>query len=276
MNQKPGLLIDCNALRSLQEDRSCILVDTRGEPEYLEAHIPGAINLPSNDLFDMDTAGLDLLPVPEIQNTVRRVGIDQDTHLVLYDDSGLIPSARVFWVLESLGRSSMSLLNGGFPAWVASTGPTEAGRTRSDAVRGNGTPFVPLAEHRAVATRDDVLAATHEPAHLIIDARSEDEYHGRMNVHTRNGHIPTAVHLDWQDNIEDLFNPLFRPPETLRKRYTDAGSDTASQIITYCRTGSRSSHTYFTLRMLGYTNVRNYSGSWMEWSEDPSLPVETG
>lgn len=275
MNQKTGLLIDCDTLRSLQKDGLCLLVDTRGEPEYLDAHIPGAINLPSNDLFDINTVGLDLRPIPEIQDVVRDVGIDQDTRVVLYDDSGLIPSTRVFWVLESLGRSSMSLLDGGFLAWVSASGATESGPASTDAARGKGSPFTALEEHTAVATSADVLAATKDTASLIIDARSEDEYHGRMKVHTRNGHIPTAVHLNWQDDIEDLFNPLFRSPQILRERYTRAGADTARQIITYCRTGSRSSHTYFALRMLGYANVKNYSGSWMEWSEDLSLPVET-
>lgn len=268
--------MDPESLQRLRGDSACTVVDTRGEPDFEDAHIPGAISLPSNDLFDNNTVGLDLLPIPEIEARVRKAGIDQDTHLVLYDDSGLIPSARVFWVLESLGRSNMSLLNGGFLSWVAGSHPTEAGIQGSSASRSAGTLFTALPEHQAVATKQDVLTAIDTPDSLIVDTRTEDEYLGRNSVHTRNGHIPGAVHLNWQDHIQDLFNPVFLPEEELRERYARAGADSARQIITYCRTASRSSHTYFTLRMLGYRNVKNYSGSWMEWNEDLTLPVETG
>ncbi len=275
MSENTELLITCDTLHTLQNEQRCVVIDARGEPDFEDAHIPGAINLPSNDLFDNNTPGLDLLPIPEIEARIRRAGIDQETPIVLYDDSGLIPSARIFWVLESLGRSSMSLLDGGFLAWVGDSFPTEAGPEQEDAFRGTGTVFTALREHRSVATKHDVLSAIDSADTLIIDTRTEDEYRGRTGVHTRNGHIPGAIHLNWQDHIQDLFNPLFRPREELQTRYTGAGADTAKQIITYCRTASRSSHTYFTLRMLGYQNVRNYSGSWMEWNEDRSLPVET-
>ncbi|MGM0674566.1 MAG: sulfurtransferase [Spirochaetota bacterium] len=246
-----------------------LVVDTRGRPDFEAAHIPGAVNLPSGDLFDSGTVGSDLLPTEEIERRVSAAGIGNDTRLILYDESGLVPSARVFWVLEHLGRSSMALLNGGFPRWKNEQLPVESGPPQPGPATFRATETA-----ASLAERDDVLHAIQRPDTVIIDTRTPDEYYGRTGAHLRNGHIPGAINVDWQRHIVDLFNPTLVSRSELASLYEQAGVTETTPVITYCRTASRSSHTYFVLRLLGYRNVKNYSGSWMEWSADESLPIE--
>lgn len=269
MNNNNALLVEASWLYDHLDDPQVLVVDTRGLPDFEAGHIPGAVNLPSGELFDSESVGSDLLSVPEIERRVSRAGIDNTTHLVLYDESGLVPSARVFWVLENLGRTHMSILDRGFPGWVAQNMPLEKGPPRpADA------EFRATREDAALATREQVLSALDNPDTVIIDTRTADEYHGRTAAHTRNGHIPGAVNVDWQNHIADLFDPALLSVGELQSLYEQVGASREKQIITYCRTASRSSHTYFVLRLLGYDNVRNYSGSWMEWNVDESLPIE--
>lgn len=269
MNNNTSLLVEASWVYERLNDPHILVVDTRGSSEFEAGHIPGATNLPSGDLFDSESVGSDLLSVPEIEQEISEAGIDNTTHLVLYDESGLVPSARIFWVLENLGRTHMSLLDRGLPGWIAQNMPLEKGPPLPKRAE-----FRATREDAALATREQVLAAIDNPDSVIIDTRTADEYHGRNAAHARNGHIPGAVNVDWQEHITDLFDPALLSIPELQTRYKQVGASRDKHVITYCRTASRSSHTYFVLRLLGYEHVRNYSGSWMEWNVDESLPIE--
>ena len=279
-----SLLVEPNELTELRGDPELRVVDTRGPKEFEEGHIPGALNLPSGMLFDPDAVGSGILPPDEINRRLREVGIHASARLVLYDDSGLVPSARVFWVLEHMGRGNMSLLNGGLPGWISCEFPVETGAPQPDTDGGESpvsrspeseTGYGPVTGRAAgVAHREEVRAALNRDDVVIIDARSDEEYRGVTGAHVRNGHIPGAQHVDWQNHIVDLFDPTLRPLEELAELYARVGVTQEKEIITYCRSAARSSHSYFVLRLLGYSRVRNYAGSWMEWCADPSLPIE--
>lgn len=281
-----------------------LIVDTRGEPEFAEGHVPGAVNLPSGRLFDPEGVGSRMLPTAELRRILAEAGIDghggsarrddapwtgdsrndgvetePPRRLVLYDDSGLVPSAKVFWVLEQLGWENMCLLNGGLTGWIRRGFPVESGAP----AMGSGTEpksdlgstwTDSLTTQDRVADREDVRAALEREDVVIVDARSAEEYQGLSGAHQRNGHIPGARHVDWQNHIVDLFDPHLRPLEEVAELYRSVGVTEDKEIITYCRTASRSAHSYFVLRLLGYSRVRNYAGSWVEWCADPSLPVE--
>lgn len=269
MNVNRDLLVEPEWLKEHLEDSDILVVDTRGNPDFEAAHIPGAINFPSGELFDPNTVGSDLLPPEEIEQRLSAAGIDNDTRLIFYDDSGLVPSARVFWVLENLGRGNMALLNGGFLRWATQSMPTESGGAKPAPATFRATSV-----GSAFATKEEVLAALEDENTVLVDTRTEEEYYGRTAQHTRNGHIPGAKHIDWQQHIADLFDPTLIPIPELAALYQNAGVTPDKSVIAYCRTASRSSHTYFVLRLLGYRNVKNYSGSWMEWNADESLPIE--
>lgn len=267
-----SFLVTAQWLKDHLDDPEVLVVDTRGAPDFEESHIPGAINLPSGALFDPEAAGSQMLATEKLAQRLGAAGIDNERHLILYDASGLVPSAKVFWVLEHLARSRVALLNGGFPGWTAQRLPTTQGPEPVPP-----TTFHAPASSQAVnnvADASDVLEAFGRDDTLIIDTRTPEEYHGRTGAHERNGHIPGAHNVDWQQHIVDLFDPTFVAKQELAELYERIGATPESEIITYCRTASRSSHTYFVLRSLGFERVRNYAGSWMEWSADPDLPIE--
>lgn len=249
-----------------------LVIDCRGESDYAKGHVPGAVNLPAGRLQDPLSERGALLPWPELAQRLARVGIGAEGPVVLYDDSGLVPSARLFWILECFGRGQVQLLDGGIPGWQSAGFELESRENPGTAV----PPLtVPVAVPDALALKSHIEEALEDPNTVIVDARSEAEYRGVLPTAKRNGHIPGAVHCNWEEHIRDLFDPTFRPLEELRERYRGLGLSPENQVIVYCRSGARSSHSYVTLRMLGYTRVRNYAGSWLEWGNDPHTPVES-
>ncbi len=274
---EPHLLIEVNQLYEDMRDSSIHIVECRGAADFAQGHIPGAVNLPANLLQDPDSETGALLPPNGLTERFTAAGIGNHGRLVFYDDSGLVPSARLFWALELFGRRDMQLLNGGIIAWQKAGLPLEEGMPRPRSAETFSLQYIPdTAENPGspLATKQDIYSALEHQNTVLIDARTPAEYSGRMETAARNGHIPGAVHINWEEHILDLFDPTFRPLEELRELYAGRGVTTDKPVIVYCRSGSRSTHSYFTLRLLGYRNVRNYAGSWLEWGNDPNTPVE--
>lgn len=250
-------------------EQDSMLIDLRGEAEYKEGHIPGAINFPINRVQDPSSERGALLPVETLYEHFTQAGIGTERPLILYDGSGLVPSAKLFWILEMLGRSKVGILNGGFVAWTKAGLATETTPRTAPPV-----PFIGRPTESTLAQKHQVLAAIGRDDVAIVDARTADEYAGLLPTAARNGHIPGARNINWETHIHDLFDPTLKPIETLRSLYHAHSVTPDKEVIVYCRSGARSSHSYFVLRLLGYEHVRNYSGSWLEWGNDPDTPIE--
>ena len=263
------MLVDKETLFQRLAESELTVVDARSSSEFAAGHIPRAINLPADLLQDPDSARGALLPVEVLAARLGSRGIGNHGPLVLCDDSGLVPSARLFWLLESLGRGEAALLDGGFSAWRNAGLPLESGGSEP-----RPAEFQPRPTDGVYARRTQVQQAIGRSDISIVDARSAEEYQGRSSTAARDGHIPGAVNIDWQQHILDLFDPTFRPLDQLESLYRKHGVTRDKQVIAYCRSGARSSHTYFVLRLLGYSRVSNYVGSWLEWGNDPALPIE--
>lgn len=255
--------------RKVSTDTDLMIVDLRGENEYREGHIPGALNFPVSLLQDPDSERGALPPLETLCERFTQLGIGNEAPLILYDGSGLVPSAKMLWVLEWLGRGNVSILNGGFIAW------SKAGLATETTIRTTTPqPFSAHPTATALASKDQVLAALDQDDVVIVDARKADEFAGLLPTAARNGHIPGARNINWESHIKDLFDPTLKPLETLRSLYHEQGVTPDKEVIVYCRSGARSSHSYFVLRLLGYERVRNYSGSWLEWGNDLDTPIE--
>ena len=282
MNQseQPSLIQPEDLLEDLDQWNGKIL-DCRGRNEYEKSHIPGAISVPANLLQDPDSERGQLYSWDKVRSLLMDWGVGSTGPWFLYDDAGFVAAGRVFWVLEYFGVNNIAVLDGGWMVWNKNRYPTSNQVVKPY----QGTLNTPV-QSRVIADKADVLKVLESNGRvhshgkplsetILLDTRTLEEYQGTKITAERNGHIPGAIHCNWENNIVDLFTPKFKPLDTLSDYYSDLGVTSEQEVIVYCRTGSRSCQTYLTLKLLGYKRVRNYVGSWLDWGNDPEVPVES-
>jgi thiosulfate/3-mercaptopyruvate sulfurtransferase len=206
--------------------------------------------------------------VEKVVDVLENAGISNDSTVVIYDGFGGLWASRLFWALEYLGHEDVRLLNGGWNKWM-----NEGGKVSKKVAVAKKGSFVPQVHPERLATKDWVLENLKNTQVKILDVRSPLEYRGENVRSDRGGHIPDAVNINWIKNLTDDDDKVFLPSNELRTLYEEAGIMADKEIVTHCQTGIRAAHSYFTLRLLGYTKVRLYDGSWAEWGNDPETPI---
>ncbi|HEX9728546.1 MAG TPA: sulfurtransferase [Gemmatimonadales bacterium] len=275
---RPEVLVTTHWLARHLEDPSVRVLESNEDPDlYATGHIPGALRLDWHEDLN-DPLIRDYLSREQFQALLREFGIDETTTVILYGNRNNWWATYAFWVFQLFGFTGVRLLDGGRDKWIAE------GRPFTTDVA-DFPPSDYVAEERddarVRAFYDDVVAHSRAGA-LLIDVRSPDEFTGRK-LHMpdypqegalRGGHIPGAANVPWARAAND--DGTFRPVEELRAIYErEAGLTPDADVVTYCRIGERSSHTWFALTyLLGYPNVRNYDGSWTEWGNRVRAPIE--
>ncbi|MEG2879234.1 MAG: sulfurtransferase [Comamonas sp.] len=241
---------------------------------YERAHIPGAVNFSwHNDLNDK--LRRDIVGKQDFEKLLSRAGVKDDTTVVLYGDTNNWFAAWGAWVFDIYGVKNVKLLDGGRKKWEAENRPLN-----------NRAPEYAVTTYRVGkvnldlrARLSDALAVAEGKSQArLIDIRSGDEYQGKIfapagvpELAIRAGHIPGAVNVPWGQAVQE--DGTFKSKEELRKLYAGVGIDGSKPVITYCRIGERSSHTWFALsKILGY-DVKNYDGSWTEYGNAVGVPI---
>lgn len=244
-----------------------LLIDARPAHEFARGLIPGAVHLDVWGLSLVDTSEAPLRAFMwMIGHLFSLRGVTLERPVVVYEGDSGIRAARVFWFLEYLGHPNARVLDGGFRAW------TSAGLSVStDAQAPTTSPWHGTPEAGRIATWEDVRDVLGRPGVAIVDTRHRDEHAGRLVRAKRGGSIPGAVNLEWTENLEA--DGRFKSTEALRAMYAPVGVTADKAVVTYCQGGYRAAHTYLALRILGYPDVRNYTGSWKEWGDREDLPI---
>ncbi|ATE59533.1 sulfurtransferase [Thauera sinica] len=242
--------------------------------QFERGHIPGAVNFAwHTDL--VDPVRRDIVGRENFEKLLRSAGVSQDSTVVLYGDTNNWFAAWGAWVFDIYGIKNVKLLDGGRKKWEAESRPLAAVSKQPPA----GNVRVAGADARLRARLPDVIAAAEKKGDVaLVDIRSADEYQGKVfapagiqELSIRAGHIPGAVNVPWGEAV--AADGTFKPVEELRKVYAAKSIDGSKPIITYCRIGERSSHTWFALsKLLGY-EVRNYDGSWTEYGNAVGVPI---
>jgi len=258
----PGLVV-------AESDEDVLLYDT--------GHIPGAVKIDWHaDLNDPLTR--DYVDADAFAALMSAKGITPDTTIIFYGDQNNWWAAYALWVTSLFGHADVRLLDGGRKKWM------DEGRPMTTDV-----PSPAPADYPVTARDDSVIRAYREQvlAHIgngkLVDVRSPGEYSGEL-LHMadypqegalRGGHIPTAANVPWRRAANED-DGTFLPVDALRAIYQDEiGLGMGDDVIAYCRIGERSSHTWFVLtHLLGFDNVRNYDGSWVEWGNAVRVPIE--
>lgn len=241
---------------------------------YERGHIQGAVNFKwHTDL--VDPVKRDIASKENFEKLLRQAGINNDSTIVIYGDSNNWFAAWGAWVFDVYRVKNVKLLDGGRKKWEAEKRPLTPLATQVAA----GNVKVSDANNALRARLIDVVAIANKKSDTaLVDIRSPDEFTGKIfapagvqETAIRAGHIPGAVNVPWGQAVAD--DGTFKSPEELRKVYAAVGIDGKKPIITYCRIGERSSHTWFALnKILGY-NVKNYDGSWTEYGNSVGNPV---
>ena len=243
---------------------------------YHTGHIPGARKLDWHlDLNDEVTR--DYIDAAGFARMCGTRGIGRDTTVVIYGDNFNWWAAYALWVFSLFGHPDVRLLDGGRAAWAA-----EGRQMTTD------EPVVEPVDYPAVARDDTSIRAFKEDvlAHIgkgpLVDVRSPQEFTGEL-LHMpdypqegvqRGGHVPSARSVPWKRAANE--DGTFKTADELRAIYADEqGLEPDDDVLTYCRIGERSSHTWFVLtHLLGFEHVRNYDGSWVEWGNAVRVPIE--
>ncbi|RTL43594.1 MAG: sulfurtransferase [Burkholderiales bacterium] len=260
--------------KNLSDPKLRILEVSVNPGQFERGHIPGASNLAwHTDL--VDPVRRDIASPAALEQVLRKAGVSSDSTIVLYGDNNNWFAAWGAWVLDVYNVKNVKLLDGGRKKWEAENRPLSPIANALPA----GNIKLAAANTALRARLADVVAVAEKRSNAaLVDIRSADEYSGKVfapagvqELAVRAGHVPGAVNVPWGQAV--AADGTFKPVEELRKLYAAAGVDGSKPVITYCRIGERSSHTWFALKkLLGY-EVRNYDGSWTEYGNTVGVPV---
>lgn len=239
-----GATTDVDSLRSEIRDKSVRVIDVRREEDYKQNHIPTSVNLPLANLLSDDS--------PErVLKLVNSMGIDDETSVVVYDDTFGALASRVAWTLEYLGHKDVSLLETTYSKWKSLGLEND-----------NKIPEIPTKKHslnlkpEILATADYLESAKERKDVILVDNRE------RLNYLEQ--HIPGAISLPYRTLASN--DKILRPKDDMKRLLENRGISGDSEIITYCGSvGTLSGLAYYALKSVGLPNAKLYVRSFKEW-----------
>ena len=272
----PEVLVDTNWVDQHKNDPKVRVAEVDYDPtaNYTLGHVPGSVLIDwKADINDPVTRNI--VTKQACESLLQRVGVNDDTTLVLYGDFNNWFAAFAFWVFKYYGYKDVRLMNGGRKKWLEEDKPVT--KDIPSHAKGNFKASEPDSSIRVFLRYvRDTLGSK-----ILVDVRGPKEFTGEIlappeypTEHAqRGGHIPGAVNIPWGQAVNE--DGTFKSADELQKLYQSKGVAADKEVISYCRIGERSSHTWFVLKyLLGYPNVKNYDGSWTEWGNMIDNPIE--
>ena len=272
----PEVLVDTNWVDQHKNDPKVRVAEVDYDPtaNYALGHVPGSVLIDwKADINDPVTRNI--VTKQACESLLQRVGVNDDTTLVLYGDFNNWFAAFAFWVFKYYGYKDVRLMNGGRKKWLEEDKPVT--KDIPSHAKGNFNASEPDSSIRVFLRYvRDTLGSK-----ILVDVRGPKEFTGEIlappeypTEHAqRGGHIPGAVNIPWGQAVKE--DGTFKSADELQKLYQSKGVAADKEVISYCRIGERSSHTWFVLKyLLGYPNVKNYDGSWTEWGNMIDNPIE--
>lgn len=273
-SEHTSYLLSVNDFISISSQKNIKIIDFRRENDFKKGHLKNAIHLWRNDIENSSFPYKGMMASPEqIETLFSNKGIASDDMLVIYDDNGLCEATRLWWILQNYNFKNVKLLHGGIKKWKS------LNREITKDIKQFSKTVFKLPQTKPMhlyASKEDVLQAVNSKT-LLIDTRSKDEFSGKNHKKgaQKPGRIPKSINIDWASAIDFHGSQLIKPIPELKRIYQKLNVNKNDSIILYCHSGVRSAHTTFILtELLGYKNVKNYDGSWTEWSHHKNLPYK--
>ena len=272
--ENPELLISAENLKQKLEAKTdnLKLIDVRNSAKYLLGHIPGSVHMWGNDFSNPQGWVEGLIAEPRAFSALaQKKGINNESEIVVYDDHNSTWAARVWWIFRVYGHQDIKILEGGFDAWEAKD------------FEENMLPFKPQAgnfevedvNNEWIVNTDTIAENLENEAFIILDTRTEAEYLGdETNTGApRRGRIPNSIHIEWSQVLNEDYS--LKSAAEIAEIYESQGINKNKKVITVVsHNGVRAAHTFFTLKLLGYDNLKLYDEAWIGWSSRSDLPVQ--
>lgn len=251
-----------------------VVVDVRRLPFFMLGHIDGAYHVGRSEFLETRNNVKSLVPQAEaLAALLSRLGVTAETPVVAYAEDDNPYAARFVWTLRYYGHQQAYVLDGGYEKWAAEERLTSLFPTADAQPSDYRLPIAAqLQDTRAEA--DYLSARLEDPAVLIWDTRRPQEFVGSEVRADRGGHIPGAIPLNWthlQKEVDGI--KVLKSEAEIVQLLQEHGITSDKEIIAHCQTGIRSSYATLVLLGLGYGKAKNYDGSWIEWANNPALPI---
>ena len=263
-----NFMVETKWLAEHKNDANLVLIDMSDSTQYQRFHIPGAINLPYQALNQVNKKRVSLSVGPDtIIRFLGLLGIERNSQVIIYDDMGGLNASRLFWELQRLQHTNVALLNGGLVKWIL-----EGRKVNNTPVEPKPTKYIidVKPDNSPLATLNDITGKA-----TILDVRSQEEYVGHPKQ-KRSGHIPGARWWSWESSVDFANGFQHKSVASLMDSLKQLGiTNKKQELIVYCRSGHRASQSYFTLRNLGFSNVKLYDASMAEYQQS-NKPLTKG
>ncbi|MGB5357619.1 MAG: rhodanese-like domain-containing protein [Eudoraea sp.] len=270
-------LIEAEELLSIFKDENIKIVDFRNPESYNNGRIHRSLNIWRTDISDNSYPYPGMRSDKEnIELLFGKIGISNEDLIVVYDDKGSADASRLWCLLKNYDFESIKILNGGLKSWESIGGKLSI---ETFAYPPSHFYLPKERSEKLWINKNELIGLIKDEKKniIIIDSRSYEEYSGNQikKGASKGGRIPKSIHIDWAEAVDMNGSKKFRSIEELQKIYKDLEMNAKDTVIVYCHTGYRSSLTTFVLReLMGFENVWNYDGSWVEWSYFDELPYE--
>ena len=275
----------------MNSDESKFRVIHIGKKEgYLKEHIPGAFQFwrPDYSSTQKDSIQGMIAKFDQVQEILRRISYDPGSILLIYGTKANVDAMRFSWVLELYGITNFKIINGGLKYWKLNELAVSSGEEQHP--EPNEYLLNKEMKMESYASFEDVKKAIEDKEYLIVDTREEYEFRGEPFILNNTlykykskafdrGKIPGSIRLNWSQLVDLNGDHRIKSAKDIYYDLEQRGISKDKKIILYCQSGSRSSNTYFILNhILEFPNVKNYDGSWIEWSynhsKDPNIKID--
>ena len=267
-------IIEADVLQKILDEPNLIVVHFGRTKEYDQGHIAGSVNIWRTDIEDATYPYKGMMcSKQQLEALFSAKGIKNSDTIVVYDNVASCDAARLWWVLKNYGFERLKILNGGLEAWKEIGGALTTEPTISQSSNFELPEVAPMGLYIDKEQMLSFLNETNPP--VIFDTRTLNEFTGvqqKSGAKTA-GRIPGSLLMDWADCVNYSGDKKFKSKKDLEKIYGGVIPDKNQAVVAYCHSGVRSAHTTFVLtELLGYKNVKNYDGSWTEWSHFEHYP----
>ena len=272
----PELVLQTSQLDTLPNHTNILLVFIGSEEAFHQAHIPRSQHIkPSELVCGVAPAAGKIADTDDLALLFSRIGLNNDSIVIAYDDEGGGWAGRFIWTLDVIGHNHYHYLDGGLVAWLGEGRETESGFGKNNFIDSAEPSSLEIHINSSliISAEKIIESLNNDDKFIIWDARSPQEFSGEKVLASRGGHIPGAANINWLDLMDRNNFLRLKPLAVIKTILSDKKLTADKKIVTHCQSHHRSGLTYLVGKIIGL-NIKAYDGSWSEWGNLANTPID--